>query len=537
MLDGDADSDDGEPACHNAVEDEPMGASSERAIWQSPKRGGAADQKNNRTPDRLAKADFKITESDEKRLEDGWFGDGNIPNLATHQSNTNSSASPSPANFQQTLISIRQRLKKDEDVKTDDAPGVCAEKRIPRAFAWDRNLEVFRWRRGGPESTKSSQVSRFETRQLATSGHEEDIFAHWALHCLRSLPALAGPMPRDELDVAVIPHPHGLAAQPVKGNPVLTLVPGRANVMGVQTNKLCDNCQERIYDAKYYHCTSDCDVDLCLKCFEKLATSIEKAVIDEGRESYADAHNRCLSTVCSVETLATKIMSLPERCRDDFLTNELADMPLEEFRKMVKLIRDVANASVVHVQDVKDIRADSHFWYVIALLELLHYANEQREVRAAAKAMKLRLHMVQQTLQAQGLDTLAGLVGSEGVNGKGAFGGGASNPFASIGSALATGAPGTSTQPTSAGSTFEGAGVEQLAGADIHKALSSSSSTQNTFAVAKQSGTDAAEAVANAIRQCMSPAEFALSPSHIGASMKANQAARAQGFAHARAGR
>ena len=42
-----------------------------------------------------------------------------------------------------------------------------------------------------------------------------------------------------------------------------------------RTNKVCDNCQTRIMDRTFYHCSENCDIDFCEDCYLRLVELFE----------------------------------------------------------------------------------------------------------------------------------------------------------------------------------------------------------------------------------------------------------------------
>eukprot|EP00403_Amphidinium_massartii_P040113 CAMPEP_0178440842 /NCGR_PEP_ID=MMETSP0689_2-20121128/37057_1 /TAXON_ID=160604 /ORGANISM="Amphidinium massartii, Strain CS-259" /LENGTH=804 /DNA_ID=CAMNT_0020063769 /DNA_START=187 /DNA_END=2597 /DNA_ORIENTATION=+ len=186
------------------------------------------------------------------------------------------------------------------------------------------------------------------------------------------LPLLSDALPRDANGICVIPHKHRMDKTEAGEASFFLTGSGRP---AFTTNKVCDNCQARIMDRYYYHCSENCDIDFCEDCHQKLQTVFAQFFQHEEVQDCESRRQQLMWVVTIVDYIASYIFRQRVVNRHK-LADELAfEWPTEMFLKLVHAVIDVTNAKVVHVQDVKDIQSDKMFWYAVAFLQFLYAAN------------------------------------------------------------------------------------------------------------------------------------------------------------------
>jgi len=182
------------------------------------------------------------------------------------------------------------------------------------------------------------------------------------------LPMLADALPRDHNGVCIIPHPHTMTQQEA-------VYVGGAGRTLFRTNKICDNCGQRIIDRFFFHCSQNCDIDFCQECHRKSQDLLESFLERSGDVDREAMYTRLFWVIDVTERIGYYVLgrSVAERSR---LARELAfEWPTPMFERLIQAAIDVINAKVVHVQDVKDITSDSRFWYAVGWLQFLYSAN------------------------------------------------------------------------------------------------------------------------------------------------------------------
>lgn len=148
--------------------------------------------------------------------------------------------------------------------------------------------------------------------------------------------------------------------------------------LAFRTNKVCDNCQTRIMDRFFYHCSENCDIDFCEDCHRKLQevfdAFFERADAD-GEEDRDRRHERLMWVIMVTDRVAAHVLHLSAADRKRLAHEFAFEWPTSMFERFIRVVIDVVNAKVVHVQDVKDIQSDEKFWYAIGLLQFLYSAN------------------------------------------------------------------------------------------------------------------------------------------------------------------
>lgn len=220
------------------------------------------------------------------------------------------------------------------------------------------------------EVSEATDVSPVPVIQSASHPIEPCIRGSALLAAL--LPLMANRLPRDANGVCVIPHRHKMEKFEAHEDTVYFTSSGR---LAYRTNKVCDNCQARITDRDFYHCSENCDIDFCQDCQLKLQevfeTFFQKAEEDEGDHRY----ERLMWVITVTDQFASVVLHLNADDRRH-LANELAfEWPSIMFEQLIRTVTDVINAKVVHVQDVKDIKSDERFWYTMGLLQFLYSTN------------------------------------------------------------------------------------------------------------------------------------------------------------------
>jgi hypothetical protein len=197
--------------------------------------------------------------------------------------------------------------------------------------------------------------------RLAAKGPPRD--ASWMPVALAlALPMLEGALPRDEHGTCVMPHKHPLRMKKIRAR-TYTNAMGR---VAYDTKRACDNCDEPIEEREFYCCASGCEIDFCSRCHGKLQQLFVN--LDQTRATW----------VCRfVENVSTYILKhVTGGLRSDLAHCLAFEWPQAMFESLVRVVVDVADASVVHLQDVSpNITAHKEFWHVIGFLQVLYCAN------------------------------------------------------------------------------------------------------------------------------------------------------------------
>lgn len=198
------------------------------------------------------------------------------------------------------------------------------------------------------------------TKSEAGDGNEN---SDWVLTSLAlSLPLLRGALPRTADGTCVIPHPHPIVQESVPLHNRCLEPTGRVVFV---TNKVCDNCDHSIRTQTFWTCAEKCDVDFCESCHAEM-----KKVFSNCDVVHAAWVVRFLTGI------ARQILEASDpQAREAFVKHLAFEWPDHEFKELVKVVVDVADASVVHVQDSMDIEGGTEFWLIVGLLQLLWSAN------------------------------------------------------------------------------------------------------------------------------------------------------------------
>jgi len=184
---------------------------------------------------------------------------------------------------------------------------------------------------------------------------------------------MADTLPRDSNGICVIPHRHRMEKQRANDDAMYLTSSGR---LAYRTNKVCDNCQKRILDAHFFHCSEGCDIDFCEDCQSKLREVFESFFAHTRDEADKEHRYQQLVWVISItECVAAQILRQTPEDRTRLAHEFAFEWPTALFGRLVRVVTDVINAKVVHVQDVKDIQSDQRFWYTVGLLQFLYSAN------------------------------------------------------------------------------------------------------------------------------------------------------------------
>ncbi|CAK0815492.1 unnamed protein product [Prorocentrum cordatum] len=207
----------------------------------------------------------------------------------------------------------------------------------------------------------------------ATAAHV-GVQCGWVAAMLAALlPLMEDSLPRDANGISVIPHRHSMEVVVSSDDSMYFTGLGR---LAYQTNKVCDNCQKRIQDRQFYHCSANCDIDFCENCYRKLEGVFAAFFDGEADEGDRDRRYKQLEWVIILsERVAAHVLSQSPASRLKLAQEFAFEWPTNLFYRFIRAVVDVVNARVVHVQDVKDIKADERFWYTVGLLQFLYSAN------------------------------------------------------------------------------------------------------------------------------------------------------------------
>lgn len=187
------------------------------------------------------------------------------------------------------------------------------------------------------------------------------------------LPLMADALPRDSNGICVIPHRHRMERQEAGEDSLYFTSQGR---LAHRTNKVCDNCQTRIMDRYFFHCSENCDIDFCEDCHRKLQAVFDAFFERSGEDEDRDRrHARLMWVITALDRVATHVLFLGPEARRRLARDLAFEWPTSMFERLVRVVLDVVNAKVVHVQDVKDIQSDEKFWHAMGLLQFLYASN------------------------------------------------------------------------------------------------------------------------------------------------------------------
>ncbi|CAE7319413.1 unnamed protein product [Symbiodinium necroappetens] len=190
------------------------------------------------------------------------------------------------------------------------------------------------------------------------------------------LPLLTNALPRDQNEVAIIPHPHKMERQEAAED-TMNVHLGTSRWRPVfNTKKICDNCGTRITDRFYYHCSENCDIDFCQDCHTRSRELLDAFMAEVDEVNDENLSRRLFWVIDITERIGWHVLHLNTADRRR-LAHELAfSWPTVLFEKLAQAAVDVVNARVVHVQDVKDIQSDERFWHAVGWLQFLYSTNE-----------------------------------------------------------------------------------------------------------------------------------------------------------------
>eukprot|EP00439_Symbiodinium_sp_Y106_P050724 s3618_g6.t1 len=251
-----------------------------------------------------------------------------------------------------------------------------------------RALEPLTYRQGNRASASISDARASARSRLDDLCKDVAAFAavesnvHWIEALLAfALPLLVDALPKDRRGTSVVPHPHPLQKQVMPDSAQAITISGQ---MYFETNRACDNCDAHIQDREFWHCQDGCDVDFCKKCYEQLESLFANRDIQHS-----------LWVVQFIWFVSQKILSTSPTEREIILRDLAFQWPIHMFQQLVKAVVDVADASVVHVEDrlmincelvrhcsdycvsedIKNIAGGTGFWHTIGFLRILEAAN------------------------------------------------------------------------------------------------------------------------------------------------------------------
>eukprot|EP01065_Artemidia_motanka_P042203 TRINITY_DN5615_c0_g1_i5.p1 TRINITY_DN5615_c0_g1~~TRINITY_DN5615_c0_g1_i5.p1 ORF type:complete len:412 (+),score=76.84 TRINITY_DN5615_c0_g1_i5:67-1302(+) len=189
------------------------------------------------------------------------------------------------------------------------------------------------------------------------------------------LPLAVGVIPHDCQGAGVVPHEHSLVRKetcrwmPSFHGPIPT------------TGRICDQCNREIDGIVYWTCglregvpqhaehAVGCDIDFCPACHEQLEALFKGA--DQVRIKWVSDE--------LVPLIAAALWHLSDDQRAELCCMLGDDWAVESFRDLAGVVRDVANARAVHLEDVRDdgeaAASDDCFWRIMFLLQMLAEAN------------------------------------------------------------------------------------------------------------------------------------------------------------------
>ena len=207
-----------------------------------------------------------------------------------------------------------------------------------------RALEPLTYRQGSRASASISDARASARSRLDDLCKDVAAFAavesnvHWIEALLAfALPLLVDALPKDRRGTSVVPHPHPLQKQVMPDSAQAITISGQ---MYFETNRACDNCDAHIQDREFWHCQDGCDVDFCKKCYEQLESLFANRDIQHS-----------LWVVQFIWFVSQKILSASPTEREIILRDLAFQWPIHMFQQLVKAVVDVADASVVHVED------------------------------------------------------------------------------------------------------------------------------------------------------------------------------------------
>ena len=145
------------------------------------------------------------------------------------------------------------------------------------------------------------------------------------------------------LSLTVLPLPLlSLTVMPLTVKTPLTVLP-LAVLSGLtvyESGKACDNCDEHISAKSYWTC-GECSIDFCTNCYTDTQKAFEHTDLE-----HADW------VVRFVTALARHVLlSVPCAGRHSLVGTLANQWPSAMFERLVMAVVDVADASVVHIED------------------------------------------------------------------------------------------------------------------------------------------------------------------------------------------
>ena len=195
--------------------------------------------------------------------------------------------------------------------------------------------------RGGTAATKESLRANLDSicKDVGNLAAAESSI-HWTESLLAFvLPLLSDALPKDQHGTSVIPHPHPMRKAVLPDSAQAMTISGQVIY---ESNRACDNCDAHITDKEYWHCHDGCDVDFCKKCHEQLDALFSNRDM-----------KHVLWVVQFVWFISEQILMASPSEREAILRSLAFQWPIEMFQQLVKAVVDVADASVVHVEDMR----------------------------------------------------------------------------------------------------------------------------------------------------------------------------------------
>lgn len=223
---------------------------------------------------------------------------------------------------------------------------------------------------GGSPSAGSPSAGSPSGELADSDRKDEEQHCQWLVASLcAALPLLKDVLPRDQCGTCVVPHHHPL--QKIVLDDSRRLV-SRTGVTFYRTSRVCDNCDGQIIEKEYWSCGHSkpsggaCSVDFCCNCYDEMqklfaACSMENA----------------MWVVRFINAVAKHVVvHMPPSSRQLLLRQLAFEFPLAMFESIVRVVVDVTDASVVHIEDnITNVKEFEDFWYTLGFLDLLHVAN------------------------------------------------------------------------------------------------------------------------------------------------------------------
>lgn len=224
-----------------------------------------------------------------------------------------------------------------------------------------------------PGAVTKAVNSKPDTHAANATDGTQPLF-EWASVLLAAvLPLLANALPRDANGISVIPHRHEMERLEASEDSLHFTPLGRT---AYRTHKVCDNCQVRITDRFFFHCSENCDTDFCSECHKKLQEIFDSYFADEHQAlDKSRRYDRIFWVISTTDRIAAQLLRMSHADRMAFAHELAFEWPQAMFEQFVSAVTDVVNAKVVHVQDVKDVQSDADFWSTMGLLQFLYGIN------------------------------------------------------------------------------------------------------------------------------------------------------------------